>query len=226
MPATKRIVPFPRTNRTNGAQHPRKSAGLRLVANDRQVLQTGQTPPARRTNAELRAREHLSKDEVLVLIKAARGNRNGVRDAAAIRLAFNHALRVGELVDLRWGDIRWDERKIMVRRLKGSRSGEHPLTEEDKRALGPLRGRGRQRPSDTVFGITAVGFRKMLSRLELPADLAELNVHPHMLRHAAGYDMVGRADLQVRAAYMGHKRLENTERYSHLDADRFEGLRD
>jgi len=111
----------------------------------------GQTPPRRVANAELRAREHLSKDEVLALIKVARGNRRGQRDAAAIWLAFNHGLRVGELVDLRWGDVRWDDRKLMVRRLKGSRSGEHMLTERDKRELGPLRQRG-QRPSDAVFG--------------------------------------------------------------------------
>ena len=54
--------------------------------------------------------------------------------------------------------------------------------------------------------ITAAGFRKMLARLELPAELVALAIHPHMLRHACGYDMVGRADLQARAAFMGHKK--------------------
>ena len=197
---------------------------LRLVTDTTPNAVNGTYRPQRVTNAERRVREHLSRDEVLVLVKAARANRYGARDAAAIWIAFNHALRVSELVDLRWSDIRWQERKIMVRRLKGSSSGEHPLTEQDKRFLGPLRGKG-QRPSDRVFGITAAGFRKMLARLELPADLAALNPHPHMLRHACGYDMVGRADLQARAAFMGHKRLENTIRYSRLDPDQFEGLR-
>jgi type 1 fimbriae regulatory protein FimB len=76
-----------------------------------------------------------------------------------------------------------------------------------------------------VFAITSAGFRKMLARLELPAELKALNPHPHMLRHACGYDMVGRADLQARAAFLGHKRLENTVRYSQLNPDQFEGLR-
>ena len=111
----------------------------------------------------------------------------------------------------------------MVRRLKGSQSGEHPLTEQDKRALTPLRGPGH-RPADRVFALTAAGFRKMLTRLRLPPELAALNVHPHMLRHACGFDLVGRADLQARAAYLGHKRLENTVRYSVLSPDQFEGL--
>jgi type 1 fimbriae regulatory protein FimB len=220
-----RVVPFPRTNGTSDDRRVRETAALRVVSNDRQTPIMGQTPPRRVANAELRAREHLSRDEVMQLVKTARGNRHGTRDAGAIWICFNHGLRVGELCDLRWGDVRWDERKLMIRRLKGSRSGEHILTEQDKRALGPLRARG-QRPSDTVFGLTAAGFRKMLARLDLPPELSELGIHPHMLRHSCGYDLVGRADLQVRAAYLGHVRLENTVKYSYLDADQFEGLRD
>ena len=55
--------------------------------------------------------------------------------------------------------------------------------------------------------------------------LPRMYKHSCVLRHACGYDMVGRADLQARAAFMGHKRLKNTVRYSHLDPDQFEGLR-
>jgi len=111
----------------------------------------------------------------------------------------------------------------MVRRLKGSQSGEHPLTEQDKRFLGPLR-KGL-RPSDRVFGMEPAAFRRMLYRLKLLAELAALRIHPHMLRHPCGFDLVGRADLQARAAFMGHKRLENTVRYSKLAPEQFEGLR-
>jgi type 1 fimbriae regulatory protein FimB/type 1 fimbriae regulatory protein FimE len=211
----------------------RQAAGLRLVTNDRQMLQTGQSddparsaPPARRTNTEMRGREHLSRDEIDVLVKVARRNRHGARDAAAVWLGFNHGLRIGELVDMRWGDVRWEERVIYVRRLKGSQSGEHPLTEADKRAIGPLRSKGR-RPGDTVFAITAIGFRKMMSRLALPEELAGLAVHPHMLRHSCGYDMYQRTrDIHLIARYLGHKRVENAVRYSHLDASCFEGVRD
>jgi integrase len=161
---------------------------------------------------------------VLALCKAARRNRNGTRDAAAIWIAFNHGLRISELCDLRWSDVQWQERRILVRRLKGSQSGEHPLTEQDKRFLGPLR-KPRLRPSDRVFGMEPAAFRRMLYRLKLPPELAALRIHPHMLRHACGFDLVGRADLQARAAFMGHKRLENTVRYSRLAPEQFEGLR-
>jgi integrase len=217
-------VPKMRDHGTVVELRPRQSAGLQPVEPASLNAENGTFRPKRVTNAERRPREHLSKDEVLALCKAARSNRQGARDAAAIWLAFNHGLRVSELADLRWSDVQWQERRLMVRRLKGSQSGEHPLTEHDKRFLGPLRAKG-QRPADRVFAITAAGFRKMLARLALPAELAALNPHPHMLRHACGYDMVGRADLQARAAFMGHKRLENTVRYSHLAPEQFEGLR-
>jgi len=217
-------VPKMRRNGTSGGDQVKQPAVFRVVTDPVPNAVNGTTPPRRVTNADRRPREHLSRNEVLTLCKAARKNRSGARDAAAIWLAFNHRLRVSELIDLRWSDIQWEERKVMVRRLKGSRSGEHPLTEQDKRFLGPLRGKG-QRPADTVFGITAVGFRKMLARLKVPEELDALAVHPHMLRHACGYDMVGRADLQARAAFMGHRRLENTIRYSQLDPAQFDGLR-
>ena len=65
----------------------------------------------------------------------------------------------------------------------------------------------------------------MLYRLQLPPELAALKIHPHMLRHACGFDLAGGADLRARAAFMGHKRLENTVRYSKLAPEQCEGLR-
>src|ERR1043166_2542687 len=125
----------------------RQTAGLRLVETAKPNAENGTKPPARMRNADRRPREHLSRDEVMVLIKIARANRQGARNAAAIWIAFNHGLRVSELCDLRWSGLAWQERRMMVRRLKGSQSGEHPLTEQDKRFLGPLRVSGL-RPAD------------------------------------------------------------------------------
>src|SRR5438132_3353576 len=219
-------VPSLRSNGTIATEQARHPAVLKVVETAFPNAENGTTRfrPMRVTNEKRRPREHLSRDEVLTLCKAARRNRNGTRDAAAIWIAFNHGLRISELCDLRWSDVQWQERRILVRRLKGSQSGEHPLTEQDKRFLGPLRQAGL-RPSDRVFGMEPAAFRRMLYRLKLPPELAALKPHPHMLRHACGFDLVGGADLQARAAFMGHKRLENTVRYSKLAPEQFEGLR-
>jgi len=218
-------VPFPLGNGTKAPKRFRQSAALPRLGRPAPNAENGtKFRPQRVTNEERRPREHLSRAEVLILCKSAKRNRNGSRDAAAIWIAFNHGLRISELCDLRWSDIQWQERRILVRRLKGSQTGEHPLTEQDKRFLGPQRALGL-RPSDRVFGMEPAAFRRMLYRLKLPPELAALKVHPHMLRHACGFDLVGRADLQARAAFLGHKRLENTVRYSKLDPGQFEGLR-
>jgi hypothetical protein len=59
--------------------------------------------PTRRPNADLRTREYLTEAEVQRLMKAARGNRWGHRDATMLLVAFRHGLRASELVDLRVG---------------------------------------------------------------------------------------------------------------------------
>ena len=70
---------------------------LRLVTS-RTVI--GTVPPKRVPNAELRTREYLTEPEIERLMKAAKANRNGQRDATMILLAFRHGLRAAELVDL------------------------------------------------------------------------------------------------------------------------------
>jgi site-specific recombinase XerD len=59
--------------------------------------------PRRPKNAELRTREHLTPDEVELLIEAAKANRHGHRDALMVLLAYRHGLRAAEVVDLGFG---------------------------------------------------------------------------------------------------------------------------
>ena len=66
--------------------------------------------PKRTPNADLRAREHLTADEVEKLIEAAKANRHGYRDALMVLLAYRHGLRAAEVVDLRWGAGRLQNR--------------------------------------------------------------------------------------------------------------------
>jgi hypothetical protein len=50
--------------------------------------------PTRRSNSEIRPREHLTEREVERLISAAKGNRHGHRDAAMILICFRHGFPV------------------------------------------------------------------------------------------------------------------------------------
>ena len=111
-------------------------AHLRLVA-PRSV--NGTVPPRRVANAALRTREYLTEAEVERLIKAAKANRHGQRDATMILMAYRHGLRAAELVDLRWDQVQLDRNAALhVRRVKRGTPATHPLQGDEMRALRAL----------------------------------------------------------------------------------------
>lgn len=49
-----------------------------------------------------------------------------------------------------------------------------------------------------------------------------LNVHPHMLRHACGFYLASKGhDTRAIQAYLGHKNIQHTVRYTELSPERF-----
>src|SRR5438128_9287648 len=67
-------------------------------------------PPRRVPNAERRSREFLTPAEVESVIKAAeKVGRHGFRDGTLILIAYRHALRVSELVSLRWDQVDFNQ---------------------------------------------------------------------------------------------------------------------
>ena len=99
------------------------------------------TLPTRLPNSAYRVREYLTEKEVDRLIEAARKRgRNGVRDAAAILLAYRHGLRAAELCALRWAQVDLRNGRLHVNRAKGGIESVHPLHGPELRALRPLQG--------------------------------------------------------------------------------------
>jgi len=186
-------------------------------------------PPRRRRNAEVRAREYLTDAEIERLIAAAKGNRWGHRNGAMILLAYRHGLRAAELVALRWDAIDFAHGRLHVRRVKGSAESVHPLSGRELRALRRLR-RDQDPESPFIFTsergspFTPAGFRKMIARLGVAAGF-DFGVHPHMLRHACGYQLANRGvDTRSLQAYLGHKNIQHTVRYTELAPTRFKNF--
>jgi integrase len=192
------------------------------------VTPTGKIPtvrrPRRATNAEYRTREHLTENEVERLIEATTSH----RDATMILLAFRHGLRAAELVDLRWDQVDFSHGVLRVRRAKAGTPATHPLTGRELRALRRLqRDTG---PSTHLFmserkaPISTDGFQKMIERLSDQVKLG-FPVHAHMLRHACGFKMANDGvDTRTIQAYLGHKDIRHTVRYTELSPVRFKGL--
>lgn len=182
--------------------------------------------PVRRKNAELRTREYLTDAEVSQLTDAAKANRYGHRDATMILVAYRHGLRVSELVDLRWDQIDFDHATLAVRRAKKGSPSTHPIMGDELRALRRLQ-REQEPRSPFVFTsergsrFTTAGFARMVERTGEVAGLG-FKAHPHMLRHACGFALANKGhDTRALQAYLGHRNIQHTVRYTELSPDRF-----
>ena len=182
--------------------------------------------PKRAANRDLRTREYLTPDEVERLMAAAKGNRWGHRDATMILVAYRHGLRVAELVDLRWEQIDFKSAILHVRKVKAGTPSTHPILGDELRSLRRLQ---REQESRSAFVFTSergapfttAGFARMVERAGAEAKLG-FKVHPHMLRHACGYALANKGhDTRALQAYLGHKNIQHTVRYTELSPTRF-----
>jgi integrase len=151
--------------------------------------------------------------------------KKGHRDATMILLAYRHGLRASEVCDLRWDQVDFDQAVLHVRRVKASTPSTHPLTGTELRALRRLQ---REVASPFVFvsergsPFSVSGFRRIVERA---ASGLEIKVHPHMLRHACGFKLANDGvDTRALQAYLGHRNIQHTVRYTELAPDRFKGF--
>jgi len=182
--------------------------------------------PKRGKNAALRSREYLTEHEIEALMAAARHNRHGDRDATMILVAFRHGLRPAEGVDLRWDQVEFKTATLHVRRVKQGSPSTHPILGDELRALRRLQ-REQEPKSPFVFvsergaPFTTAGFARMIERAGAEAKLG-YKAHPHMLRHACGFALANKGhDTRALQAYLGHRNIQHTVRYTELAPDRF-----
>jgi site-specific recombinase XerD len=182
--------------------------------------------PKRPPNGDLRTREYLTEAEVERLMKAATRNRWGHRDVTMVLVAYRHGLRVSELVDLRWDQVEFRTAMLHVRRVKHGTPSTHPILGDELRALRRLQ-REQEPKSPFVFTsergapFSTAGFARMVERAGSEAKLA-FKAHPHMLRHACGYALANKGhDTRALQAYLGHKNIQHTVRYTELNPSRF-----
>jgi integrase len=105
----------------------------------------------------------------------------------------------------------------------------HPILGDELRALRRLH-REQEPKSPFVFTsergapFTTAGFARMIERARRVAKLS-FKAHPHMLRHACGYALANRGhDTRALQAYLGHKNIQHTVRYTELSPMRFKNF--
>jgi integrase len=174
----------------------------------------------------VRTRRYLTGREVEKLIEAARKHgRYGHRDATMILLAYRHGLRASELCDLQWHQVELNTGRLHVRRSKKGTPSVHPMQGDEIRALRRLQ--REQEASPYVFTserggpMSAKSFGTLFERLGRRAGMS-FTIFPHMLRHACGYALANAGhDTRALQAWLGHKNIQHTVRYTELAPDRF-----
>jgi type 1 fimbriae regulatory protein FimB/type 1 fimbriae regulatory protein FimE len=174
-------------------------------------------------------RRYLRPDEANRLIEAAgRRGRYPSRDRVLLRTIYRHGLRASEATGLRWSQIDLEAGTIHVTRLKGSKDSVHSMDRDELRDLRKLRRdvtglyvfeteRGGPLSSDALQYIVREAGR--LAGLDVEA-------HPHMLRHAAGYCLANEGtDTRLIQDFLGHKDIRHTVRYTELAPRRLAALR-
>jgi type 1 fimbriae regulatory protein FimB/type 1 fimbriae regulatory protein FimE len=188
-------------------------------ANRAEKKQKVRTTPLKPKNTDRRPREHLTILEIQSILEHAGSKRN----YALILMGFRHGLRVTELCTLEWAQIDFAEKTIFIRREKGGDPSTHYLGDDELSLLAELPRQARYiftasngvnpMPRRTAFEIIASAGRK--AKLPFP-------IHPHQLRHAKGFQLAFKGtDTRAIQAYLGHKNIQHTVRYTALVPDRF-----
>jgi integrase/recombinase XerD len=170
----------------------------------------------------------LDARQVERLLGAPRGEDTlAVRDRALLELAYATALRASELVGLRLEEVDLEERLV---RCMGKRSRErivpygakaHAALTRYLDAARPLllRARGERSVFLTRLGrrFTRMGYWKLLRGYAKAAGI-DYAVSPHTLRHSCATHLLeGGCDLRVVQEILGHRSIETTQIYTHLD---------
>lgn len=175
-------------------------------------------------------RLYLTYMEVQQIFQAMAGNKNCIRDRCMILMCFIHGLRTSELTGIKITDIDLLSGRIYIHRLKNGLSTTHPLHPREISLLKKwlnLRAVYDKHQNDWLFlsikgqRMTRQHFYNILNHNAKAAGLS-VKVHPHMLRHACGFELAEQGlDTRLIQDYLGHRNIRHTVHYTASNAARF-----
>lgn len=144
-----------------------------------------------------------------------------LRDVAIIEVMYSCGLRVSELVGLDVNDMDAEQGFLSVMG-KGGKMRHTPLGKSAQRAIANYLQKtgvtqGALFLNNRHVRISVRAIQTMVKKRALEVGI-KINVHPHMLRHAAATHFLQSShDLRSVQEFLGHESIKSTQVYTHLD---------
>lgn len=162
-------------------------------------------------------------------------NSIGIRDRALMEMLYATGIRHGEAYRLNVYDVETESELLMVRQGKGRRDRFVPLTEvaalwlsryievaRPQLALGKVKSRERWVASTSALWLSNTGgrlsYQMIAERIGEYASRAGVKATVHSFRHSCATHLLrGGASTRYIQQLLGHKSIETTEIYTHVD---------
>lgn len=159
--------------------------------------------------------QHLTREQ----LKALLGQIPQPRQRLMVLTAFNHGLRVSEVITIQGSNLR--SGFLTVIRLKGSLKTIQPyVVSEDSdlsEADGLLELERTLKAKELAFPMTRFGVYKLIQRAGRRAGIPDHLLHPHVLKHSIAMLTIHNAGIENVRQWLGHKSISSTGAYLVVD---------
>ena len=164
----------------------------------------------------------LDKQERERLLKACKESRSSFLYIIVV-LALSTGMRKGEILGLRWRDIDFHNRRIVIHETKNGERRAVPLVATSLQLIDQLKANDFNSMDDFIFHSPEDKTKSCCIRTAWEKAIkrsAITDFRFHDLRHStASYLAMNGASLLEIADILGHKTLQMVKRYSHLSED-------
>ncbi len=164
-------------------------------------------------------------NDLLDIINESMKDSDGVRDRLIIEMLYATGVRVSELVNIKYEDIDFNNRRIRVLG-KGNKERIVYYGEYAEEVLKEYISTHKKNEYGYVFTnskgeqITDRGIRYIIDNIMKRLSV-KVHVTPHVLRHTFATDMLNNGcDIKIVQELLGHSSLRTTEVYTHVTNER------
>lgn len=174
---------------------------------------------------EKRLPKFIYYNDLLEILDESTRDKDGIRDRLIIEMLYATGVRVSELVNIKYNDIDFNNRRIRVCG-KGNKERIVYYGEYAEDVLKEYMNTHIKNDNGYVFinskggQLTTRGVRYIIDNIMNRLSV-KVHVTPHVLRHTFATDMLNNGcDIKVVQELLGHASLQTTEVYTHVTNER------